>query len=508
VQVITLCIVALVYLSEDVAAWSPWKPGLTSPPRVLLSFIGPAIALGACWIIFRFCRKAMERRGSWRAVTLADRILMLWGWLAIVIHIFNLTVLDLLGATRRSMGDWVIVDEVIALLPPVLIILGAWWCYYPINRRLREAALIRHLDTGKPIYPVWTRGQYVLSQARLHFGLVLLPAIIIMGWAETVEMFWDVEVGPGAPGWIRGAALAVGVGAIFLFSPTLMTRIWDTTPLARGDLRDRLERLCASHRVRVRRLLVWHTHGGMINGAVMGLIGRLRYILLTDALLDTMTTTQVEAVMAHEVGHARRHHLPWLAVCLIAILSAVGLGTSLVVRAVEPYVQDSSVRLELDPSWEAGRGVPDDRPLSAVRLLRSRQGADWLEPLGLITTIVISLGAFGWTSRRFERQADTFAIQHLSGLTHDGGAECTITPEAAGAMTDALQVVAELNHIPTKRHSWRHGSIHWRQNYLRTLIGRRCNVLPIDRQMRLIRIVAAVLLVVSMGLTWWLDGIG
>lgn len=505
-QVITLLIVAMVYLSQDAATWSPWKPALTNPPRVLMSFISPAIAIGACWIIFRLCRKAMEQRGSWRAVALADRTLVLWGWLAVAVHIFNLTVLDLLGAIRASIGNWVIVDELIAVLPPVLIILGAWWCYYPINRRLRDAALIRHLDTGKPIYPVWTRGQYVLSQARLHFGLVLLPAMLIMGWAETVEMFWKVEVGPNAPAWIRGVALAVGVGAIFLFAPTLMTRIWDTTPLGRGDLRDRLERLCASHRVRIRRLLVWHTHGGMINGAVMGLIGRLRYILLTDALLDTMTTTQVEAVMAHEVGHARRHHLPWLAISLVATLSAVGLGASLIMQVAEPYVQKPSVGIELDPSWQAARGRPTDQPLSAVRYVRSRQGADWLEPIGLIATIVISLGAFGWTSRRFERQADTFAVQHLSGLTHDGGTESTITSEAAGAMTDALQVVAELNHIPTTRRSWRHGSIRWRQNYLQTLIGRRCNALPIDRQMRIIQIVAAITLVVSIGLTWWLDG--
>lgn len=505
-QVLTLLIVAMVYLSQDAAAWSPWKPGLTSPQRVLLSFVGPAIALGACWIIIRFCRKAMEQRGSWRAVMFADRTLMFWGWLAVAIHIFNLTMLDMLGAIRASIGNWVIVDELIAVLPPVLIIVGAWWCYYPINRRLREAALIRHLDTGKPIYPIWTRGQYVLSQARLHFGLVLLPAMLIMGWAETVEMFWKVEVGPNAPAWIRGAALTVGVGAIFLFAPTLMTRIWDTTPLGRGDLRDRLERLCASHRVRIRRLLVWHTHGGMINGAVMGLVGRLRYILLTDALLDTMTTTQVEAVMAHEIGHARRHHLPWLAICLIAILSAVGLGTSLIMQVAEPYVQNASTEIEIEPSWETARDLPTDRPLSEVRFVRSRQGVDWLEPIGLITTVVISLGAFGWTSRRFERQADTFAVQHLSGLTRDGGADGRITPEAAGAMTDALQVVAELNHIPTRRRSWRHGSIRWRQDYLQSLIGRRCNALPIDRQMRLIQIVAAITLVVSIGLTWWLDG--
>jgi len=507
VQVITLLIVAMVYLSEDAVKWSPWKLGLTSNQRVLLSLLGPAIVVGGCWVIFHFCSKRIDKHGSWRAVLTADRTLMAATWLALAIHIFNIVVLDLLGGIRAAIGNWIAVDEALAVLPPVLTVIGAWWCYYPINRRLREAALMRHLDTGKPIYPIWTRKQYVLAQARLHFGLVLLPALLIMGWAEAIEMLWNQQ-GESAPQWLESAALAAGVGAIFLFAPTLMTRIWDTSPLGHGDLRDRLERLCSAHRVRIRKLLIWNTHGGMINGAVMGLIGRFRYILLTDALLDTMTTTQVEAVMAHEVGHARRHHLPWLAVCLIAILTSAALVTTLAMRAVEPYIPSSTAEIELTPSLEAQMDVPRGDSLPSLRSGSSFSPEDWLEPIGLAATVVMALGAFGWTSRRFERQADTFAVQHLSGLTRQTGGNTPITPQAAGAMSDALLLVAELNHIPLQRRSWRHGSIQWRREYLQSIIGRRCDALPIDRQMRLIQILAVLALIVSLGLTWWLDGFG
>lgn len=506
-QVITLLIVAMVYLSEDAVKWSPWQLGLTSNQRVLLSLLGPAIVVAGCWAIFHFCRKRIEKRGSWAAVLTADRTLMSATWLALAIHFLNIVVLDLLGGIRSAIGNWIAVDEALAVLPPVLTIIGAWWCYYPINRRLREAALMRHLDTGKPIYPIWTRKQYVLAQARLHFGLVLLPALLIMGWAEAIEMLWNQQ-GANTPPWMETAALAAGVGAIFLLAPALMTRIWDTTPLGHGELRARLERLCSAHRVRIRRLLVWNTHGGMINGAVMGLIGRLRYILLTDALLDTMTTTQVEAVMAHEVGHARRHHLPWLAVCLVAILSSAALITTLTLRAVEPYITDQTANIELTPSLGARMDVPRGESLPPPRSASSSIAKDWLEPIGLLATVIMALGAFGWTSRRFERQADTFAVQHLSGLTRDAGGETPITPEAAHAMSEALLLVAELNHIPLQRRSWRHGSIQWRRDYLHSIIGKRCNAVPIDRQMRLIQIVAAFALIGSLGLTWWLDGFG
>lgn len=506
-QVIILLMVAMVYLSAEAADWWPWPADLTLNERLLAALLAPALVIASAAAALHWCRRRMDRRGSWQALLLADRLMAATMWLALGLHVLNIAALDLHGCIRARLGDWVLVDEAITLLPPAAVILGAWWAYYPINRRVREANLIRHLDTGRPIYPVWTRSEYIVSQARLHFGLVLLPALLIMGWAEGVEFGWRLWVEGSAPPWLRNAALGVGIGVIFLFAPVLMTRIWDTAPLVPGELRDRLERLCAAHRARVRRLLVWNTHGGMINGAVMGLIGPLRYVLLTDALLDAMTSTQIEAVMAHEIGHARRHHLPWLAICLVAILSATALGGSLAFRAFGPSWEEPQPHTQIVPSWE-NRVDPLRRtaigPMSPPAAQPAR--GNWVDPTALLATLAFTLTAFGWTSRRFERQADTFAVQHLSGMTRDEGGEAEITPQAAHAMIDALQVVAELNHIPVTRKSWRHGSIRWRQDYLRALIGRRCNDVPIDRHLRLIQIVAAITAVASTAGAWWLDG--
>ena len=44
-----------------------------------------------------------------------------------------------------------------------------------------------------------------------------------------------------------------------------------------------------------------------------------------------------------------------------------------------------------------------------------------------------------------------------------------------------------LNHHPLDRRSWRHGSIEWRVEYLRSLIGTPIETTPIDRQMACIR---------------------
>ena len=55
--------------------------------------------------------------------------------------------------------------------------------------------------------------------------------------------------------------------------------------------------------LRYREILLWHTENNMGNAAVVGLVPRLRYILLSDLLLETMDDRQIEAVFAHEIGH-------------------------------------------------------------------------------------------------------------------------------------------------------------------------------------------------------------
>jgi STE24 endopeptidase len=125
---------------------------------------------------------------------------------------------------------------------------------------------------------------------------------------------------------------------------------------------------------------------------------------------------------------------------------------------------------------------------------------------------MVWIASFGWVSRRIEREADTFAVRTLAEQAReqatptDGTEETpasneTVIDEApARQMIDALQRVADLAHIDPHRRSWRHGSIAWRQQYLRGLIGQPLDRLPIDRTVRLIRVggVAAVLGLVAL----------
>jgi STE24 endopeptidase len=216
--------------------------------------------------------------------------------------------------------------------------------------------------------------------------------------------------------------------------------------------------MCRRYRVRVQGPLLWRTHGSMINGAILGIVWPFRYMLLTDALLERLTAEQVEGVMAHEIAHIRRRHLIWLGVC---VLSSV-LVISWVLNALTGTLQ----AVHLSPAW--------------MSLMMS--------VTGLVGAGVI----FGVVSRRFEWQADAFAVQHLSRtLPVDPPADLISAP-AVKVMCSALQAVAELNGIDPEQFTWRHGSVRERQRRLGKLVRTSLEALPIDRQVLWIKVAAVV----------------
>lgn len=63
--------------------------------------------------------------------------------------------------------------------------------------------------------------------------------------------------------------------------------------------------------------------------------GGMRRIVLTQGLMKRLTRPQILAVVAHELGHARLHHLSaYYAVCGGLVLAGVTMGGSLVAHSV------------------------------------------------------------------------------------------------------------------------------------------------------------------------------
>ncbi len=445
-----------VLLRSGTEGWRLWL-------LVGLPWAGYALTVSMTWIGCAMAGRRLDRlpRQAVSTVQRVDRLLSAGRWMVVLIFAGQMFHMGWLLWLTSVTGELILVNDLIALSGPVLAMMGMWAAYHPIDRRLREATILSRLDQGLPVPHIWTRPQYVLAQLRHQVLLLAAPMLMILTWLQILQKVAQSpsDLGRFVIEWHQGLVFLGGVG-VFLMAPLAIRRLWDTVELPAGELRERMIELCSMHGVKVRKLLLWRTYGGMINAAVMGLLAPLRYILLSDALIESMTAPQVEAVMAHELGHVKRRHIPWMMVCAMTSFMLTGLAVDLPLRLAPQ-------------EW---------RPENSMMVGAAALGA----------AVAGWIALFGWISRRFERQADTFAVQHLSLRYPDEtlGAG-VISPAAVGVMIDALRQVGHLNHINPARPSWRHGSLQWRMEYLAGLIGLRADRLPVDRQLRWICMLAA-----------------
>lgn len=435
-------------------------PGLITAPglggwQLAAVVFGVKIVLLAIYALA--CRSTLSKltagsTGAGRSTTRLDRLSR-----AMQLAIIGCFAADLycgwLRQVRSAIGDWVLFDEIVSMMPALAMMAACWVMYYPIDRRMREAAMMRRIDEGKPVHPIWTQGQYLANQVRHQWALMGVPLVALWSLGEALSMHLPPEYRSWHTPLNLGGALLV-----FILTPTVIRFIWSTAPLPTGELRTRLLGMCKQHRVGVAELLLWRTHGGIINAAVMGVFAPLRYILMTDGLLEQLPAEQVEAVMAHEIAHVRKHHMFWL---MAAAIGAMGLFELLGNAIIAQLPENMEVTI-----WT--------------------QAMPWAFGVAILGAWLL---IFGYVSRRFERQADTFAVEHLT--TREDTA-ATIDSLSAQTMIAALQQVAVLNHMSIHRRSWRHGSIAWRQRYLASLIGKKPGESNIHTHVMWIKVVSAV----------------
>lgn len=256
-------------------------------------------------------------------------------------------------------------------------------------------------------------------QSRMFLsGLIPLVVYVLATWA--------LGLNPALRANIEHVAVlnalftaALVLGFLWLL-PVLIARTWDTEPLPRGPSRELLEALARTAGFRCREVLVWHTGGQLANAAVVGLTPRQRVVLLSDALLEQLQPRETLAVFAHEIGHARRHHV----LVFVCWTAALFLGVDLVLSR--------------------GLGSSD---LAAGTLL-------------CLALALWYLG-FGWLSRRFELDADLYGVELIGDRA---------------AMASALEQVGGPHGFGTR--SWRHFSVRDRVAFLSRLgqepdLGRR-----------------------------------
>jgi STE24 endopeptidase len=426
--------------------------------RVLETFGGITLVAGLAfglgfWVAFRASRfgyspSRLRRRYALSARLLTIFSLLVYGW---IIHYVGWSKL-----VRSNWGlrGWVVVDDVLVLSPFLLIQVLVWCGLYIADRALS----VRHEAASAS-----TLGRHLTLKARHSFGLMLPIILLYVARRDVIARIW--------PNWAESAfaetvEITVLGALVLLVSPLFVRLAWPTRSLPNGPLRWRLEQV--AHRVgfHFTDILVWDTGGFMINACVTGIIPGYRYVLLTDALIDSLSPEEATAVFGHEIGHLAHRHLLYFAFFFLGSLGILSTLADLIAQ-LGPVV----ARL----AWLT--------PWSARIVNEFFQGLTVLGALAMYVWVV-----FGNLSRRFERQADVFGSKVASmsateypfatdarepGSTHSTTATgLTLRSVGIRIFADALANVARYNGLDSNGPSWRHGSIAQRIAFLQGLDGK------------------------------------
>lgn len=191
--------------------------------------------------------------------------------------------------------------------------------------------------------------------------------------------------------WAWGAWIAFNLGVLVLY-PSLIAPMFNRfEPLADGAVRQRVEALLARCGFAARGLFVMDGSRRSAHGnAYFTGLGRSKRIVFFDTLLARLEPDEIEAVLAHELGHFSHRHVPKR----IAVMFAASLAGLWLL------------------GWLSRQGW-------FYQGLGLTPGAGEFEASALVLFFLV-LPVFGfllqplasWTSRRHEFQADAFAADH------------------------------------------------------------------------------------------------
>ncbi|MGB3195773.1 MAG: M48 family metallopeptidase, partial [Phycisphaerae bacterium] len=315
----------------------------------------------------------------------------------------------------------------------------SWTALYWADRRLRAFMFARAgvVMAGA----AWTLPRYLVFLLRQYLLVVFVPLAALLAVHDLLVRF----LGPLDSMPLATILLVGGVVAVAMLAGPWIRLCWRTERLPEGDLRRRLTGLAGRAGVRVGDILVWRTNLSIANGCMVGSIGPLRYILITDALLLALPNEELEAVFAHEVAHVKYHH-----VLLYMALAIGGMGAMILVGEAAAVVTHSSVTLSL---------------VTAAFLVAYW----WL--------------LFGFISRRCEAECDLFAVQATScpegcsppeddiRIGGDGASPLALCEHRVRAFTSALGRIARLNGSAETARGWRHFSVARRRRFLEQVLA-------------------------------------
>ena len=279
-----------------------------------------------------------------------------------------------------------------------------------------------------------SRRTYVISH--ISFSIpVLLPWLFLSGISDIIlalpfespKQFLNTSEG-------QVIYFLIFLFAVVMIGPAFIQKFWRCKPLENGHHRSRIESVCQRAGLLYNDILYWPIFGGkMITAGVMGLIKKFRYILVTPSLLNLLEPEEIDAVIAHEIGHIKKKHLLFYLTFFVGYMLLSYATFDMIIFAII-YT----------------------RP---VYWLITKSGFSQITVVsGISSVVIISVFLvyfrfiFGFFMRNFERQADTYVYALF---------------DSAKPLITTLEKIAATSGQSADKPNWHHFSIKQRIDYLR-----------------------------------------
>jgi len=270
-----------------------------------------------------------------------------------------------------------------------------------------------------------TVGTFVADRVK---GLLLNLALVrpITTW---LLRFVVARFGASFPLYLCGAATVLILAATFFVPTFIMPMFNKFDPLPEGEVRSRIEALSAKVKFPLTKLFVMDgsKRSSHSNAFFYG-FWRNKRIVLFDVLLEQMTPEEIEAVIAHELGHWHHQHM------------LQNLGITLGTLAAYSYGAAATI---FNPALYGAFGMPRGEQDAVVgfELFSLVYGEQVSE---------LSKMAGSLLSRKFEFQADRFATDLGYAPQLSSGLVKMFKENSATLTPDWLYAACRYSHPPLR----------------------------------------------------------
>jgi len=309
------------------------------------------------------------------------------------------------------------------LLPFVLLLIFTafmwilWSVSYPVFNDINPT------DVSKKEY-LLTQTGFALPSVLPWFIISVTLDFIYLLPNEKIHIFFETVYG-------QALYIAILIIVISAFIPVIIKKFWNCRELEDPETQEILNSLSEKTGVGYRQALVWPIFGGsMITAGVIGLFKRFRYILVTKGFCKDLSYEEKKAVIAHEFGHVKKHHL------ILYILLFAGF-----IIASYAVIEPAAMLFLL---------------IVPVQITGIFEYLGNFSSLFAAVFVVLSFALyfryiFGFFMRNFERQADAFSLKVLN---------------SAYPLVSTFKKISAMSSEPGDKPNWHHYSIKERVMFL------------------------------------------